>query len=447
MTPNSKNFIVLGDFNAKHIAWNCSSNNRAGKVLHNMLHNSNFIIHHPDSHTHIPHCGNKPSTIDFALTNSPLLFSSVYTLDNALPSDHHPVICTIDNISMDSKKFAPKPNYKIADWNKYANFINEQMKEFSTTLPTKTDVDKQMNKFIEIIKAAEAIAVPRTSPRLQKAKISKETITLIKCRNDTRRQKQRCKDDELKQAFNSLINAQNKRIEQMISSDYNEDWNRPLRQLKQGDKKVWSVAKKMMNKSPNQIDILLIADRYITSASDISSTLADQFHKNHLLTVDYKHAIDKQVEITVKRIDKIHPSTLFSMEHHASAVVIQKIISNLKVRKAPGIDGLTNILLKRLPKHAIRVLADIVNVCIDLCYFPLQNSQSDSYLETRERQQICGQLPPHQPPQFTGKNFGKNYLRRTEQLRDSPNNHQEGTIRLSRTTFHCTPNQENCQHD
>ncbi len=99
ITPANKNFIVLGDFNAKHSAWNCSSNNRAGKVLHNMLHNSNFVIHHPDSHTHFPHCGNKPSTIDFALTNSPMLFSNIYTMDNALPSDHHPVVCTIDVMS------------------------------------------------------------------------------------------------------------------------------------------------------------------------------------------------------------------------------------------------------------------------------------------------------------------------------------------------------------
>lgn len=77
ITPNNKNFIVLGDFNAKHVAWGCSSNNRAGRVLHNILHNSNFVIHHPDSFTHVPHCGHRPSTIDFALTNSPMLFSNV----------------------------------------------------------------------------------------------------------------------------------------------------------------------------------------------------------------------------------------------------------------------------------------------------------------------------------------------------------------------------------
>lgn len=69
MTPINKNFVVLGDFNAKHSAWNCSANNRAGKTMYNMLHTSNFVIHHPDTHTHFPHSGATPSTIDFALSH------------------------------------------------------------------------------------------------------------------------------------------------------------------------------------------------------------------------------------------------------------------------------------------------------------------------------------------------------------------------------------------
>lgn len=88
------------------------------------------------------------------------------------------------------------------------------MERFSATLSTKDDVDKQISKFIEAIKTAESAAVPKISLRMQKVKISKETIELIKSRNDTRRQKQRCKGDQTRNALSSLINAQNKRIEQ-----------------------------------------------------------------------------------------------------------------------------------------------------------------------------------------------------------------------------------------
>ncbi len=30
----------------------------------------------------------------------------------------------------------------------------------------------------------------------------------------------------------------------MVSTDYNNDWNKPLSQLKSGDKKIWTVTKK-----------------------------------------------------------------------------------------------------------------------------------------------------------------------------------------------------------
>lgn len=120
ITPENKNFITLGDFNAKHVAWNCSTNNRAGKVLYNMLNNSNFVIHHPNTHTHFPHCGNRPSTIDFALTNSPLLFTNIYTLENALPSDHHPVICTVEGFAIEHKA-STKPDYRRANWKKFSS--------------------------------------------------------------------------------------------------------------------------------------------------------------------------------------------------------------------------------------------------------------------------------------------------------------------------------------
>lgn len=92
-----------------------------------------------------------------------MLFSNVYTMDSTLPSDHHPVVCTIDIMSLDPKKVASKSNYKKADWTKYSNFLHEQMESFPATLPTKSDVDKQIRKFIEIVKTAETIAVPKTS--------------------------------------------------------------------------------------------------------------------------------------------------------------------------------------------------------------------------------------------------------------------------------------------
>lgn len=45
ITPDDKYFMVFGDFNAKHQAWNCLTSNQSGKALFNLQNSSNFVIH------------------------------------------------------------------------------------------------------------------------------------------------------------------------------------------------------------------------------------------------------------------------------------------------------------------------------------------------------------------------------------------------------------------
>lgn len=184
LTPKNRNFVVLGDFNAKHVAWNCLANNRAGNVLFNMLHKADFVMHHPDTFTHHPHCGSTPSVIDFALTNSPIIYSNVYTLDGSLPSDHNPVIFHIQGTPPETMPNA-RPNYKKADWDKFVKVIENQLTSFDTGLSTETEIDTSINKFINAMRIAESEAVPKEIPKNKKAKISPPTIELIKLRNDT----------------------------------------------------------------------------------------------------------------------------------------------------------------------------------------------------------------------------------------------------------------------
>lgn len=369
LTPKNRNFVVLGDFNAKHVGWNCLSNNRAGNVLFNMLHKSDFIMHHPQTYTHFPHCGSTPSVIDYALTNSPVIFSNVYTIDGALPSDHSPVIFHIEGTPSETMPNA-RPNFKKTDWNKYANIVESQLKASESPMSSKSEIDIQIIKFINAIRIAESESVPKEIPRNRKSKISQDTIELIKLRNETQRQWQRCNDEDLKQILKSLVNSQNKRIKSMVRKDFNIRWNKTLSNVKPGDSKLWNLSKKMMNNASNKIEALKVNDQTVTTDGKIAEALADQFVKNHSLTINFKHSVDNEVNRVVKSIDSTEPSTLQNNSNHTSVEEIVKIISKLKIRKAPGLDGIPNILIKRLPKAAIIYLTKIINACIDLCYFP-----------------------------------------------------------------------------
>lgn len=393
MTPNNKNVIVLGDFNAKHTAWNCTANNRAGML--NMLQTANFVLYHPDSHTHFPHSGATPSTIDYALTNTTVSFSNVYTLDSVLPSDHDPVICIVEGFDI-AKKIASKRNYKKANWKKFSEIIEEKLDPSNIKLSTKADIDEELAKFINAIRIAENESVPLETKRSQRTTISKETAKLIQLRNTTKRSKKRCYDPDVRDLYSSLINQQNKCIKRHVDKDFNNTWSNAIRSLKPGDPKIWSVAKKMTNKSPNRIDLLKVNNECITSDEEIAETLADQFEKNHLLTINEIHSHDQKIDKVVETIDRISPALLDNSLHHINTNVLRKIIKKLKIKKAPGIDGVPNILIKRLPEIAIEFLKRIFNGCIDLCYFPkhLKTAKITPILKSSKDSKIASNYRP-----------------------------------------------------
>lgn len=46
--------------------------------------------------------------------------------------------------------------------------------------------------------------------------------------------------------------------------------------------------KKMQNKGTNKIDLIKVDEKIVTSDKEIAEALADQYVKNHSLTINYK---------------------------------------------------------------------------------------------------------------------------------------------------------------
>ena len=80
--------IVLGDFNSKHIAWNCTHSDRNGNFLMEYCTDRYVSIHAPIYPTHFPARG-QPSVLDISLVRGCSL-STPQSLP-ILSSDHNPV--------------------------------------------------------------------------------------------------------------------------------------------------------------------------------------------------------------------------------------------------------------------------------------------------------------------------------------------------------------------
>lgn len=79
----------MGDFNARHLAWNCISNNKTGITLLDFCIKHGFEISAPGEPTHFPKRG-APSIIDMFLLKN-IKYHSVCESLNVLSSDHNPI--------------------------------------------------------------------------------------------------------------------------------------------------------------------------------------------------------------------------------------------------------------------------------------------------------------------------------------------------------------------
>lgn len=96
-------------------------------------------------------------------------------------------------------------------------------------------------------------------------------------------------------------------------------------------------------------------------------------------------------KLTISKTDRIHPSTLKNPDHH-----VHPSEQVWKIRQAFRLDGIPNILLKRLPSVAIEFMINIINVCVDSRYMLLseiiQNIENHCSFETIKRHEMWCQL-------------------------------------------------------
>lgn len=367
LTPIDKEFILLGDLNARNTAWNCTSNNSAGNALNNIQHRRNFFIYHSASPTHFPHCGSTPSTIDILLSNTTLQMSIINSLTHELSSDHAPIVCTI-MANIETKAPTRMFHFKEADWFSYQNCVDRKI-EPDVLFTNKTDIDRGIAHLVKTMHDAKEFAVPLVSKHNNFIRITQETKIAISQRNVLKRQWQRCTQFTRKQELKSQINDANRKIARLINRERNIQWNRTLQKQETGSKKFWRLCKTIKNKNVGLINDLVVNNTIVTTDNAKANALANAFESAHTLT----HNNVSTIERTVSRcIGQLHDSVNVEIPQDAeiSSEEIKQTIHRLRNSKAPGHDGIANVMIKNLPGSAIENLAKLFNSCLTNSYFP-----------------------------------------------------------------------------
>lgn len=348
MKSNAK-VIVAGDMNAKHPYWNCYQSNNNGRALKKYIDNKDYLLLYRDRPTFYPsNTKNRPSTIDLAIAKN--IGNIKIDVLNELDSDHLPILIDL-NAKIKTQKQREFLNYARADWSRFRNYVNNNFRMI-TQLKSTADINKAVDSLTKVIQEACKISIPKIKNKINTDVLDEDTITLIKIRNNLRRKFQRNKNPAAKCKLNRL----SKLIKRNISIYRNTQWEKRLRKLTPKDNSLWKLSKYFTRKSDNKIPSLQSPNKNAITNKEKANLLADHFESVHWLTEDFGESnFNKNIKNISRSVNNLQ-ANVNEIEYPRPAEIIHAI-KNFKSKKAPGPDGIQNIVLVKI------VLAILYKYC------------------------------------------------------------------------------------
>jgi hypothetical protein len=352
--------IIIGDLNAKHKMMHSSSTNENGKILYNLLLDSNLIMMNQDKPTHVNEKSIKLDILDYVLTTTKAakLIDECTTLDE-IGSDHFPIIIklhktgkvTTNNIPLNVKNY----NYNKADWNIYQTYLEEH----DDDIDINSDVNTMAKQVSDLIIKAADTSIPTKKTIQSRSPLPPYIIASIKLRRHYHRKYIENRDKE----FKALYNRQTNIIRRQIKSFNNRKYSDLINNINENDKtgKVfWKSVNTILKRKRTDTSIQKIThnNQNYTSSSDIAKCFTNHFStifsdvRDRNYDNNWKDHIDHLIEDTPQIPNKRDNIALDIGE-------LNSIIKKLNTSKACGLDNIHNHLLKHLPEN-IRFLLIIL---------------------------------------------------------------------------------------
>lgn len=225
-------------------------------------------------------------------------------------------------------------------------------------------IDKNIEFLSDAIKNAKLLFVPTRRQKSNHIELPPSLIKLIQIKNKLRKQWQSNRSSEIK----TLINKLTFDIRTKIQNIKNHLWARKLEKVKPGDNSLWGITKKFKNKNTHVPSLKNGSGMALTN-KEKTEVLADTFATSYTLTQNHIHMpTTKKVANSLRSLDKnLNFDQSISQVNNLELI---NIVKHLKMRKAPGIDKIDNILIKNLPFNSFQYLTKIFNACLSFGYFP-----------------------------------------------------------------------------
>ena len=356
------NNIIVGDFNAHHVSWNCTRTDKNGENLLECLEVLDLFIHNLNSVTHID--STSQSNIDLVISNHNVVdkIESIVH-DDTWGSDHYPIFIIFNVEKCLYKKKSFKIRSTRTDWNQVIDKLKNSYEDFLSVEYDSMPADQKYSKFVKIV----TDAVKNSTP-------NKKKVSDQKYRNPVSWWDEECQAIKQKRKAAFLNWDKTKEFSDLI--EY---------------KRISALAKKFF-KTKKKASYITYAE---TLTPNISSTYVwdnARILKNKWIKITPSHHPENlQTQNKFKTLDKICPPwvptdpdyfpSFEKNEFLEASFTFAEFNSALDTRNAtssPGLDGFDYYVLKMLPIKYKLILLDIYNAMFKTGKFP--NSWRETYV-------------------------------------------------------------------
>ena len=346
---NIPNSLIVGDINAHSQLWHSSIADHRGDVITSLLQGSDHVVLNSDAHTRTPPQATQQATSpDITSISSNLANMTTWETKTALPSDHLPIIITINTKS----NFRLKPNnksftnYNKANWDKYTNEIELSLKE--TEEPE--NVHSANKLLTNLILLADKQYIPKGRLKNLHQPLPKHINDRIKERNTLRN------TNSSDPSIPSLSNE----ITKLIREHRTTQWKTKLDQIgdhKKNSHTLWNTINYLKgNKPPSHPNTAI---NFNGKLATLPQEKATAFNEQFVNTAKYT------IKARNRRIDS-HTKTLPTTPIIITSVQVKEAISESSNNNSTGPDNINIRHLKHLGPIAIQYLTNTFNLALNL---------------------------------------------------------------------------------
>lgn len=348
--------LVAGDFNSHSQSWGYEEMDARGEEVEDWMMENNLILINQadDKPTCFSRAWKTTSTPDLAIATEDIHKLTSREVSTQLGgSDHLPVILNISSLGCTERNMQPSWNFKRANWTLFAEKADHHTKDIKCA----SDLNKNVQKFTDAILQAAKQTIPRGKRRHYLPYWS-DTLEHLHSKMDHAREvmeqlptpENLARHNNAKEAFN-----------QRKKTELQKSWNEKTSSLnmEKDTSKLWKLTKALNEDTRAGHSKTVIEENGTHYTGRKAANILADFYKEESEATLPNARVQEVCKETRKKLKPQNPTA--PMTSAFSMAELNAAIKKLKLRKAPGKDGVLNEMIKNLRTTARQKLLLIIN--------------------------------------------------------------------------------------